>query len=107
MATELGSLPDTTLTLFDDDTAVLGYNDDSGYGELHSGLLHTVPRGSSEPRLRFVRVAAYSPAQSGTFSLSLSSNDAPADVDCEVTCLEAQPDVLEWIGCMLDQCINV
>ena len=107
LATSLGTLPDTTLGLYDVGGAPLGYNDDSGYGALHSGLLHTVPRAAAGSRLRFVRVAPYSSTQTGSFSFALSSNDAPADVSCETVCLEAQPDVLEWIGCMLDHCIGV
>lgn len=104
LETSLGTLPDSTLALYDaDGTTLLAYNDDAVSGELHSALKHTVPRGSAQPRLRFVEVAAYSPQQSGSFLLTLGSNDTPADFACIDACDHVKG-IVDWLDCIVESC---
>ena len=104
LETALGTLEDTTMHLYAADGAtLLGYNDDVAPPDRHSALEHTVARGSAGARLRFVKIAPYSPTQHGSYLLSLASNDHPADLACIEVCEEAE-DLGHWIACVADHC---
>ena len=105
LGTQLGSLSDTTLTLFDASaTTPLAYNDDVAPPQRHSELMYTVPRGSAGSRLRFARVAAYAPYQSGSFTFLFGGNDTPSDYACFETCEEAEVGLDNWMACIAEHC---
>ena len=80
LATSLGSLADSTLTLLDAAGNSLAFDDDGGPG-LASLISFTIPASG----LYVARVAAYGNWQTGTYELSLEHLDDHADVATQAT----------------------